>query len=640
MKKIIVMALAALLLVCAMTVVASAAVDDVAVAAPAVEYVPAIDGVKDDVYEQSTPLTVGEEGGEVYGKAYFAYDYEALYVFVEVKDSTVPAEASGNITPALHTDSAFIVINLLNKPVTNNCWNKNSAGKDNYWGATYGAMRTAKNNNQVFEGGHAHLNYGAQMVSLSDAEGYVAEFKIIFGVDTYGEAFSVENFIETGISVEFAVTDIGTGMAADRSNTPVYYVSNGADAIQGVEHYAFNSTQDVRMNELKLTEGEFSEDRKEVAPVTTTAAVSTNPPPAGGSDRVDIVAVAAPATDYIPAIEGVKDDVYDKSTPIVIGNEGDDIYGKAYFAYDNEFLYVFFEVSDKTMPAASSGNITPASHTDSVFLSINMLEAPVTNNCWNKTNAGKDNYWGATYGAMRMATNNGQVFEGGYAHINSDRGQQMVAINDIGGYVAEIRIPFGVDANGKAFDLETIFANGISVEFAISDAEAGSEPLNTYEPVWYVSSGADTVRMVQHNPWSSTEEIRMNKLEFIAGEFKESREEVTTTEATTPAITTPAIVVPVVTTPTVTTPAISTPAATTPTATTPAATTPEETTPAATTPAATTPAATTPAETTAPISEPSEGGAPVVLIVVIAVVAVAIIAVAVILILKKKGKKA
>ena len=74
----------------------------------------------------------------------------------------------------------------------------------------------------------------------------------------------------------------------------------------------------------------------------------------------------------------------------------------------------------------------------------------------------------------------------------------------------------------------------ISVEFAITDAEAGAEPLNTYAPVWYCSSGADTVREVQHNPWNSTEEVRMNKLEFLAGEFKADRAEVTTTAATTP----------------------------------------------------------------------------------------------------------
>ncbi len=629
MKKIIVMALAALLLVCAMTVAASAAVDDVAVAAPAVEYVPAIDGVKDDVYDQSTPLTVGEEGGDVYGKAYFAYDYEALYVFIEVKDSTVPAEASGNITPALHTDSAFVVINLLNKPVTNNCWNKNSAGKDNYWGATYGAMRTAANNSQVFEGGHAHLNYGAQMVSVSDAEGYVAEFKIIFGVDTYGEAFNVETFIETGISVEFAVTDIGTGMAADRSNTPVYYVSNGADAIQGVVHNGFNSGESVRMNELQFAEGEFSEERKEVAPVTTTPAVTTAPPPAAGSDRVDIVAVAAPATDYIPAIEGIKDDVYDASTPIVIGSEGDDIYGKAYFAYDNEFLYVFMEVKDSTIPAPASGNITPASHTDSAFVVISMENKPISNNCWSPAQAGKDNYWGGTYGGMRMSENNPYVAEGGHRHLNS--GFVSVSRGETDGYVVEMKIPFGADLNGKAYDVASIFENGLSIEFAIADAEAGSEALNTYNPVWYVSSGAATVRDVIHYPYDSTEEIRMNKLEFTPGEIKEGREEVTTTEATTPAITTPTIVVPVVTTPAISTPAVTTPTVTTPTVTTPAVTTPE----------ATTPAATTPAETTAPVEPaPSEGGAPVVLIVVIAVVAVAIIAVAVILILKKKGKKA
>ncbi len=358
------------------------------------------------------------------------------------------------------------------------------------------------------------------------------------------------------------------------------------------------------------------------------------------SAAADDVAVAAPATGYIPAADGIKDDVYDQSTPLVIGEEGDDIYAKAYFAYDNEYLYVFVEVKDATIPAPASGNITPATSTDSVMVCINLLNQTSNTAVWNPSAVSEKNYWAGIYGAMRTASNSNQVWEGGHAHLN--KGYKAVAVSEDDGYVAEMKIPFGVDMDGNAYDVATLFETGISVEFAIADADTDHEALKENEPdiIWYLSSGADKMRMRDHQPFDSSDAIRMNKLEFTAGEFGADRIEVTTAAPTTPAITTPTIVTvaPIITP--IVTPAVTTPEETTPAATTPEVTTPEKTTPAATTPEETAPAATTPAETTAPVVEPgTASSAPVGLIIGI-VVAVLVVAAVVVVVLKKKGNKA
>ncbi len=345
------------------------------------------------------------------------------------------------------------------------------------------------------------------------------------------------------------------------------------------------------------------------------------------------VATAAPATDYIPAVDGVKDDVYDNSTPIVIGADGDAISGKAYFAYDNEFLYVFFEVKDATVPASASGNITPASHTDSAMICINLRDEACDTSVWNTSSVNENNYWTAIYGAMRTAKNSNTAYEGGHAHLN--KGYKATAVSSADGYVAEMVIPFGSDFSGNPYSVADFISKGISVEFAIADADTGTEPIKETEVVWHISSGAEKFKMVKHYPYNSDEAGKMHKLEFIAGEIKANRAEATAPAATTPVITTPAIV-----TPAIVTPAITTPAATTPAATTPVATTPAETTPAETTPAATTPAATTPAQTTAPVVDtPAESSTPVGLIIGI-VVAVLVVAAVVVVVLKKKGNKA
>ena len=227
------------------------------------------------------------------------------------------------------------------------------------------------------------------------------------------------------------------------------------------------------------------------------------------------------------------------------------------------------------------------------------------------------------------------------AHLN--KGYKVASVSEDDGYVAELKIPFGVDLDGNAYDVATLFETGISVELAVADADTAHEALKENEPdiIWYLSSGAEKMRMRDHEPFDSSGAVRMNKLEFTAGEFGADRVEVTTAAPTTPAITTPAIVTvaPIITP--IVTPAGTAPEETTPAATTPEVTPPEETTPAETPPSETTPAETTPAETTAPVVDtPAEGGANVGLIIGIVVAVLVVAAVVVVVVLKKKGNKA
>lgn len=228
MKKILAVIFAVLLLTCGMAVMASAA--DAAVAAPATDIIPTVDGKMDDVYKNSTPLTIGAEGDELWGKAYLAYDNDYLWVYFEVHDTTVPGMASGNITPACGTDSAFIGINLLNKKSNTSCWNVTAVTESNYFSALYGVMRTAANSSNVWEGGHSHLNKGYKTAVVTTDDGYTAECRITWGVDKNGDAYDTETMFKDGISVVFAITDAAADTLSAEKPSVVIHTSNGAES--------------------------------------------------------------------------------------------------------------------------------------------------------------------------------------------------------------------------------------------------------------------------------------------------------------------------------------------------------------------------------------------------------------------------
>lgn len=260
----------------------------------------------------------------------------------------------------------------------------------------------------------------------------------------------------------------------------------------------------------------------------------------------DEVGVAVYVGDVIVMTDAVKDEVYEGSPPISIGEEGDGAHGKAYFAYDSEYLYIFFEVVDSTVPAPAHGNITQSYFTDSAHIAINLYNEKTVTNIWAPKNVGSNNSFSAIYGVMRTDPKAEIVYEGGHAHLNNVMAYAEV-VSDEQGYTAELAIPFGADHRGELFDIEMIVSEGISVTLELSDAPTGQESSSENEPYmnYYLSQASDTIRG-NHEPYYSDKNTRMHKLEF------EPMDE--------PVVTTPAVTTPVATTPAATTPAETTPA--------------------------------------------------------------------------------
>ncbi len=304
MKRIGLVVLAVILLSCVFSVTASAAKDDVGFAAYAGDVIVMTDAVKDEVYEGSTPISIGEEGDGAYGRAYFAYDSEYLYVFFEVVDSTVPAQADGNITQSYFTDSAHIAINLYNENTSTNIWAPKNVGANNSFSAVYGVMRTDPKAAIVYEGGHAHLNnLMAYAEVVSDEQGYTAELAIPFGADHRGKLFDVEMIVHDGISVTLELSDAPTGMESVRENEAYmnYYLSQSSDTIRG-SHAPYYSDKDTRMH---LLEFEPMDEPVVTTPTVTTPAATT---PAATTPAQTAPAETTPDVTAVPDVTTAPDD--------------------------------------------------------------------------------------------------------------------------------------------------------------------------------------------------------------------------------------------------------------------------------------------------------------------------------------------
>ncbi len=202
-----------------------------------------VDGTKDAIYSQSNTIAIGSAADQVNGTAYFAYDSEYFYVFVEVNDSTKEtgfANKSMVITTnddhsnnsqacAQWNDAVIIAYNFGDAEITNNALNASMATDANCAG---GFLAATRNNYMSYNlGGHPWS--GSNRNSMTGKigwinGGYTAEFKIPFGVKKDGTAWDVDELIESGISINIQITD---GYAIDPDDStkvtgPDFYVKS------------------------------------------------------------------------------------------------------------------------------------------------------------------------------------------------------------------------------------------------------------------------------------------------------------------------------------------------------------------------------------------------------------------------------
>lgn len=79
-----------------------------------------LDGVKEDVYDAATPITIAtpskaEQSTDTYGVAYIVYDSEYIWVYVEVNDLTLNTIASGPLLSGWQQDCVEVLIDWENQ---------------------------------------------------------------------------------------------------------------------------------------------------------------------------------------------------------------------------------------------------------------------------------------------------------------------------------------------------------------------------------------------------------------------------------------------------------------------------------------------------------------------------------------------
>lgn len=298
---------------------------------------PTLDGIKDNVYNNSTALEIKSaikgSADSVNGTAYFAYDSEYLYVFVEVKDATKAekiVDKNGNIDGSAHSfasasynDAVSVAVNFGTEQEKNDVSGV-AALKSNKCNA---GLYTVLRNNGIYSylGGHAwcndgtHYNHEGYQAAISEsADGYAAEFKIPFGVGYDGNARDVYSLADNGFSVNVQITD--------------GYVADGSDATKGVARNMVLSN--ASSGSLSVWGANFGTYGNGYDKLTLTSM------PQYKTSSVSYDSAAS------VLLDGNKDTAYDNSDAIAINQNG--LTGTAYFFANDTALYVFLDVKDTT----------------------------------------------------------------------------------------------------------------------------------------------------------------------------------------------------------------------------------------------------------------------------------------------------
>lgn len=199
--------------------------------------------------------------------------------------------------------------------------------------------------------------------------------------------------------------------------------------------------------------------------------------------------VTAKQVTTAPTIDGVKDASYPTAgLPInqALTGSADDVNGTAYFAYDNEYLYVFVDVNDATtadqivdkkgiIGGTNGASCNSLMFNDAVAIQFNFEEKSGWRAIWGIGGVNENTDADGLYVMLRNGTN---THMGGHVFCQNSDGKEnsyyfksaVTEKEDNSGYSVEFRIPFGVDINKNAFDVATIFENGMSVILQITDA--------------------------------------------------------------------------------------------------------------------------------------------------------------------------
>lgn len=192
-------------------------------------------------------------------------------------------------------------------------------------------------------------------------------------------------------------------------------------------------------------------------------------------------------------VDGVKDSFY-PDNGLAVGNETDAVHGTAYFAHDDEYLYVFVEVTDSTIAPLTAdkkgvlgGNVDSYAnlgYNDGVAVGYNFgngtegnaVAGQITNE--NAANGGSYFYQRSkkasigTLGRHPFAPSSttGAKWADMNLQLFKAAGQELTT-----GYTAEMRIPFGKNADGTKRDVDALIANGIGILVQITDSTVGAD---------------------------------------------------------------------------------------------------------------------------------------------------------------------
>ncbi len=239
-----------------------------------------VDGEKDNVYDTSTGIAIGSSTDPVYGTAYFAYDSEYLYVFVDVTDGDKEDNVADKNKLIGGTAWSFAAAGWNDAVTVSYNFHSGAQGNAVAGGPVTGAqyhsgMINVLRNNKIKSVLGYHMwcrnaetsNYnssltGSGLVEKDDGNGYYAEFKIPFGAKSDGTVWNVDELAAAGISVNIQITD---GYVVD-SNDPTkvtgcdnYVLSHsGSNAQIPVWGNMIYTYQDAMADKLTFVESEIA----------------------------------------------------------------------------------------------------------------------------------------------------------------------------------------------------------------------------------------------------------------------------------------------------------------------------------------------------------------------------------------------
>ncbi len=200
----------------------------------------------------------------------------------------------------------------------------------------------------------------------------------------------------------------------------------------------------------------------------------------------------APFASVAPAVDGKKDDCYGQS--FAVGSESDPVHGTAYFCHNGSYLYVYVDVTDPTAAPLKAdkkevvgGNggygFADLRCNDGVTVGINLGSGSDNNMTVDRITGTAPAYTGMYCAERQTNSDFGKYYAGRHAFApvggewSDDNGNAMnlyfyrfTTKETENGYCAEMRIPFGRNADGTAHDAKALSETGFSILVQLSDS--------------------------------------------------------------------------------------------------------------------------------------------------------------------------